>query len=48
MIMFVIGIFIMKRPKPFAGTLLTLRICTLNFTGLMVSEYCDVGEHMGF
>ena len=34
-IMFVFGVFIMTRPKTFAGDLLLLIICTLNFTGMM-------------
>ena len=33
--MFVFGIFIMTRPKPFAGNFLPLIICTLHFIGLM-------------
>ena len=34
--MFVFGVFIMTRPKPFAGDLLPLRICKLYFIGLML------------
>ena len=33
--MFVLGIFMMTNPKTIAGDLLSLIICTLNWTGLI-------------